>query len=97
MVGVYFSGTGNTKYYIEKFLKALNGEAQALPIEDPATANAVKNDKNIQVEGGKVTFNGKCTMCYRCFSNCPQKAITIIGKQVYEQSKIEKYVDGGKF
>ncbi len=255
MVGVYFSGTGNTKYCIEKFLKALDGEAEALPIEDPAATEAVKNSdvivfaypvyysnlpkivrdfidvhadiwrskrvfviatmglfsgdgtgcsarlfkkygativgglhlkmpdcigdvkllkkpldknrelikqaddkivkaadkikrgkypkeglgffchvaglfgqrlyfpnktkkyydgikadgskcvacglcasvcpmKNILVESGKVTFNGKCTMCYRCFSNCPQKAITIIGKQVYEQSKIEKYIDG---
>ena len=36
-------------------------------------------------------YPGKCTMCYRCFSNCPKQAITIIGKQVYEQSKFEKY------
>ena len=255
MIGVYFSGTGNTKYCIEKFLKALDGKAEALPIEDHAATEAVKNAddivfaypvyysnlpkivrdficdnadiwrgkhvfviatmglfsgdgtgcsarlfkkhgakvigglhlkmpdcigdvkllkkpldknrelikkandkivkaaaqikrgkypkeglgffyhvaglfgqrfyfpnktkkyydgvkadgdkcvacglcasvcpmKNIHVESGKVTFNDKCTMCYRCFSSCPQKAITIIGEQVYEQSKIEKYIDG---
>ena len=47
MVGVYFSGTGNTKYCIEKFLKALDGEAEALPIEDPAATDAVKNSDEI--------------------------------------------------
>ena len=47
--------------------------------------------KNISVTDNAVCFNGKCTMCYRCFSNCPGQAITIIGKQVYEQCKFEKY------
>ena len=46
---------------------------------------------NIEVKDGAVNFNGKCTMCYRCFSDCPKQAITIIGKQVYEQCKFEKY------
>ncbi|MDE6442501.1 MAG: EFR1 family ferrodoxin [Clostridia bacterium] len=47
MVGVYFSGTGNTKYCIEKFLKAFEGSARALPIEDPAATDAVKNTDEI--------------------------------------------------
>lgn len=42
---------------------------------------------NIRVENGKAVAGGKCTMCYRCFSECPQRAITIIGKQVIEQYK----------
>ncbi len=42
---------------------------------------------------GKAEFNGKCTMCYRCFSRCPQKAITILGKRVYVQNKYEDYGD----
>ena len=46
---------------------------------------------NIAVKNGAVSFNGKCTMCYRCFSDCPKQAITVIGKQVYEQCKFEKY------
>ena len=47
MVGVYFSGTGNTKYCLEKFLKALDGEVEALPLEDPAATDAVKNADDI--------------------------------------------------
>lgn len=51
--------------------------------------------KNISVKDSAVSFNGKCTMCYRCFSNCPKQAITIIGKKVYEQSKFDKYKSVG--
>lgn len=51
---------------------------------------------NIEVKGNEIVFKGKCTMCYRCFTSCPQQAITLIGKQVYEQCKIEKYIDSGK-
>ena len=47
MVGVYFSGTGNTKYCIEKFLNALDGKAEALPIEDPAATDAVRDADEI--------------------------------------------------
>ncbi len=47
--------------------------------------------KNIEIKDGTVNLNGKCTMCYRCFSDCPKQAITIIGKQVYEQCKFKKY------
>lgn len=45
---------------------------------------------NITIED-KVVFHDKCTKCYRCFSNCPKQAILIIGKQVIEQCKFEKY------
>ena len=46
---------------------------------------------NIRLNDNKIVFNDKCTMCYRCFSKCPKQAITIIGKKVYEQCRIEKY------
>ena len=49
--------------------------------------------RNIEMTDGKAEFNGKCTMCYRCFSRCPQKAITILGKRVYVQNKYEDYGD----
>lgn len=47
---------------------------------------------NIHIEKGKAVAGGKCTMCYRCFSECPERAITLIGKQVIEQYKF----NGGK-
>lgn len=48
---------------------------------------------NIEKQNDTIVFKNKCTMCYRCFANCPKQAITIIGKKVYEQCKIDKYKD----
>lgn len=49
--------------------------------------------KNISIKYGKAVAKSSCTMCYRCISNCPNQAITLIGKQVIEQCRIEKYLD----
>ena len=46
---------------------------------------------NIHVENGKAVAGNKCTMCYRCMSNCPRQAITIIGKKVLVQYKFDDY------
>lgn len=48
--------------------------------------------KNIHIENGKAASGNMCTMCYRCFCNCPQQAITLIGKKVLEQHRIEKFI-----
>lgn len=47
---------------------------------------------NLRIENGKAVSADKCTMCYRCISSCPKQAITLLGKQVVEQSRYEKYV-----
>lgn len=46
---------------------------------------------NLEIRQKVAISKGKCTMCYRCFAYCPTQAITILGKQVYEQCCIEKY------
>ncbi len=43
--------------------------------------------KNIRTENGSAVSGNKCTLCYRCFSECPKQAITIIGKNVITQYK----------
>lgn len=48
--------------------------------------------KNISLEDGQMRPKGNCTMCYRCVSFCPVQAITLLGKRVYEQCCIEKYL-----
>lgn len=47
--------------------------------------------KNISIYNGTVIAGKKCTMCYRCISHCPQKAITLLGSEVKEQCRYEKY------
>ncbi len=46
---------------------------------------------NISVCENDIIFSGRCTACYRCLSMCPKGAITVMGKRVYEQYKIEDY------
>ncbi len=44
MVGIYLSGTGNTRYCTERLLHLLDSGAQALPIEGAGTAKAVEEN-----------------------------------------------------
>ena len=47
---------------------------------------------NLSIQNGKAVNFGKCAMCYRCISTCPKKAITLLGKEVVEQCRYEKYI-----
>ena len=46
---------------------------------------------NLSIREGKAVSAGRCTMCYRCISTCPKQALTLLGKQVFEQCRYEKY------
>ena len=46
---------------------------------------------NLIIKDGKAVNLGKCAMCDRCISSCPKKAITLLGKEVVEQCRFEKY------
>ncbi len=47
MLGIYFSGTGNTKYCIETFMKNIGGEYKLYSIEDDNINDAIKSDNEI--------------------------------------------------
>ncbi len=47
MNGIYFSGTGNTKYCLEKFCKATGGKA--ISIEDPAALKIIEQNETLAV------------------------------------------------
>ena len=47
--------------------------------------------ETVKLGADGITFGGKCTMCYRCFSACPGKAITLLGKEVFVQYNFEDY------
>ncbi|WP_310605470.1 EFR1 family ferrodoxin [Anaerosporobacter sp.] len=48
--------------------------------------------KNIRMNDKIAVSDNQCTMCYRCVNNCPRQAITLLGRQVVEQSVVEKYL-----
>ncbi|MCI6007617.1 MAG: EFR1 family ferrodoxin [Ruminococcus sp.] len=47
---------------------------------------------NLYIKENKAMSKNHCTMCYRCISLCPKKAITLLGKEVIEQCRIERYM-----
>ena len=46
---------------------------------------------NLVMKDGRPVQKNQCTMCYRCISSCPQRAITLLGKEVQEQCRYERY------
>ena len=173
MIGIYLSGTGNTKHCVEKLVNLLDDTARCIPLETPYIINMLENEntmglfsgdgtgctarllkkygaeilgglqikmpdsvcdskllkkgieerlwfyrktiyytdklkisdscigcglcskecpmKNIKMKENRAVPGKRCTMCYRCISLCPQKAITLLGKKVQEQCRLEKY------
>ena len=47
MVGIYFSGTGNSRYAVEFFCKEYDELAKAFSIEDNKVITAIKNDETL--------------------------------------------------
>lgn len=47
MIGLYFSGTGNTKYCLNTFLSLINQNAVSYAIENPESLLALKNNSEI--------------------------------------------------
>ena len=48
--------------------------------------------ENIIITDNKAQGKDKCTVCYKCVNACPKQAITLLGKNVIEQTSIEKYL-----
>ena len=49
MIGVYFSGTGNTKFCVDRFLKEYNCSKNSFSIEDNETLKKIKNNSEIVI------------------------------------------------
>lgn len=47
MIGVYFSGTGNTEYCVRKFLSFLGDSLPAISIENECLLDEIKNHKEV--------------------------------------------------
>ncbi|MDE7214735.1 MAG: flavodoxin domain-containing protein, partial [Clostridia bacterium] len=47
MVGIYFSGTGNTRRCVEKLVTLIDGDAKSFAVEDERAAEAIKNADKI--------------------------------------------------
>lgn len=47
MIGIYFSGTGNSRYCVEQFLQEYDGEIKAFSIEDKEAAEQIEQNDGL--------------------------------------------------
>lgn len=47
MVGIYLSGTGNTKHCVEKLVTGIDSDAQCIPLENEQAVEAIKKEEMI--------------------------------------------------
>ena len=47
MIGIYLSGTGNTKHCVEKLAYMLDDTAKTVPLENPQIANIIEQQDMI--------------------------------------------------
>lgn len=47
MIGVYFSGTGNTKHCVSRFVKGIDKSAEIFPIENKEAICHIRNEREI--------------------------------------------------
>ena len=45
MLGIYFSGTGNSRYILETFLKEYGDAYETLAIEDPCAVEKIRQSE----------------------------------------------------
>ena len=49
MIGIYFSGTGNTKFCIDRFLEEYDGSKNSFPIEEKVSLAKIENANEIVI------------------------------------------------
>ena len=72
MVGIYFSGTGNSKYAAELFCKEYDKESGAYSIEDTEALAAVADADLIvfAIRFSLVQFRKSCGIIFQIIVNC---------------------------
>jgi flavodoxin len=72
MIGIYFSGTGNTRYAVERFVSLIDNEADCFSIEDRSVIDELPKHDTIvfgfpvyysnlpKIAKGFITDNNEC-------------------------------------
>lgn len=91
-------GTSTLDKIAGKLNKGITKESVSKITIDPKKCNkcqeciAICPTKTLSFQQLKIVANDNCTYCYRCVNTCKKKAITILGKEVDEQSTIQMYL-----
>lgn len=57
MVGIYFSGTGNTKHCVNTFVKFINKDSVSIPLESKDSQTYICNEKDTIVFGYPIQYS----------------------------------------
>jgi len=57
MVGIYFSGTGNTKHCVSTFVKLINNDSVLIPLESKDSQTYIRNEKDTIVFGYPIQYS----------------------------------------
>lgn len=87
MIGIYLSGTGNTKHCVEKLVREVDSVSQSIPLESPKVVQEIEKH-NIIVLGYPVQF-----------SNAPYMVRDFINKnkEIWQNKKILVIATMGAF
>lgn len=102
MVGIYFSGTGNSRYCVEKFLEEYEPQAEAFSIENENAALEIGGQAGLF--GQRLYFFYKtkeytdklkidadrCIGCGMCANLCPMENIQVKDKMAVPGKRISR-------
>lgn len=57
MIGIYFSGTGNTKHCVNRFIKLVNKDSVLIPLESKDSKEYIRNEHEVIVFGYPIQFS----------------------------------------
>ena len=82
MIGIYFSGTGNTKHCVEKLVHILDDTAKTVPLEDSQITNILIFTAPILyfLFGLRVTVILLCVVAFA--SACEELIVTVKSKEL---------------
>ena len=75
MIGIYLSGTGNTKYCVTKLVKLIDASADVVPLEDEFIIDKIKRNETVIL--GYPTQFFECTIHGKRFLS---KCMPLYGK-----------------
>lgn len=83
MIGVYFSGTGNTKHCVERLVHLLDGAAQCVPVEDTQIEVLLGKEDTIVLGYPDAKYQ-RCTVHFyrNVFSVVPRSKVKLVAKML---------------
>ena len=89
MIGIYLSGTGNTRHCVEKLTGLLDSSAESMPLDSRGTVEAIRNNDTILYT--EMPACGREKSCY-VFQQWVRSAVTALAvPQDYSKNMVQLF------